>query len=783
MSPSNPEVGKPHEQDKSSGKGLADELRAIAPAGNTHDITEQDSELNKEVRSAANRPASEYHGGRIDRVAPIEASGLRSDDSTRDEVETHLETVYASQADFPGISKASKGQGETMTQPERLKVVEGLTKPESHTFGPGEPFRFLLHAPAQRSPREVGPFLFGRDGNFEKTDEPLNTSLIDQDHTWTFEGNNGFLIEPTDNPDDIISAHPNDAGVNDLSQQDIEFDADGLLAATSSQGYSHINIRAGRVAGVLIRKDRSGNELGDPIKNQQLRDFASDPAHPLTIVEVVVEPQELKAGPASFESKAAGQDMRMWKAKFPEDGALLEVDLARILTGEQPGFKTDEEGYVVRIRKLDEYGQTGGDVDDPAVLEHILHRVQAELIEPAKQQGEAPHEIVALERSTKDAIVDVRVDEAMLHYASYGEGYDRHQAVRLAQGGMETDTYLDGSLRVIASVNSEKFTRRGEIANDPAQMGLIEGKWTDGHDYAPDSFNNRYIAEQFVEFVGEQGAENVVVVYEGMPEEFSTWTSAVQARSESGSLQFLSRQMGVESVPGEPMNINEIIASEFEQRGMTREAIALAFSLRAMQAKPEVSFGGSGETDKAKRSVEDILMDLYPQLTGVGLAERYPVFDEAKKKQLTEDTPEAQADFLRERQGILAKLEPAIAPMNAWLEAMQITGRLEIDRANGELKLVPPLKMAELDADPHKKTRLGEFWADLGVIRDRELSRTVAKQVARGKKVFIAYGGSHVMSTKDVFEQLFGQSQAAFPRQGKMQTGMAFYTDVLGKYH
>lgn len=372
---------------------------------------------------------------------------------------------------------------------------------------------------------------------------------------------------------------------------------------------------------------------------------------------------------------------------------------------------------------------------------------------------------VAIEEETSQLESRERVQKVWGKYASYGEGYDRHQAERLAHGGMEVDTYLGGNLKVIASVNSEKFDpRTGKPAKDVTRYGLMEGKWADGHDYAPDSFNNRYIAEQFQQFVMGQGAENVVLIYEGYPDESGSWSKAVQKRTESGGLQFLARQMGVEAVPGEPLNINEITAAEFENQGLVREVTALAFALRALQARPEYSFGGSGNPEEVKQPVGDILLDIYPQLASVGLSEAYPLFSEDDKKYFTQDIPEAQASFLQIRQEILTKLEPAISKMNEWLATMQISARLEADMANGTLSFVPPLMLSELSADPHGESQLGKFWAEQGAIRDRELSTSVADQVVRGKKVFMAYGGSHVMSTKDVFTALFGEPAQEYPR-------------------
>lgn len=390
-------------------------------------------------------------------------------------------------------------------------------------------------------------------------------------------------------------------------------------------------------------------------------------------------------------------------------------------------------------------------------LRKIVERQQLEVASSMRGQ--------AIEEEANQMESREQVQKVWDKYASYGEGYDKHQVERLAHGGMETDTYLGGRLKVIASVNSEKFEpRTGEPAKDVTRYGLMEGKWADGHDYAPDSFNNRYIADQFQQFVRGQGAENTVLIYEGFPDESGSWSEAVQKRTESGGLQYLARQMGVESVPGEPLNINEITAAEFEAQGLAREVTALAFALRALQSRPEYSFGGSGDSEEAKRPVGDILMDLYPQLAGVGLSDTFPPFSEKDKEYFTQGAVESHADFLNKRQEILTKLEPAIEEMNVWLESMHISSRLEANMTSGELRFEPPALLKELSADPVDQTPLGDFWARQGAIRDREMSTTVAAQVARGKQVFVAYGGSHVMATKDVFTELYSQPSVEYPR-------------------
>lgn len=243
---------------------------------------------------------------------------------------------------------------ESMT---RRSVVEGLSGVQAGRIGVGEEFRYLVTAAVQGHPQEIGTWLDGDGAGFQATDRPVNTSLINEDHNWTFEGNNGFILEPPVNPDDIIAARPHDFASNDMTRQPIDQNAQELLEATSSQGYNQINIRSGKLTGVFIKLTPEGVELGDSIKNQQLRAFAAERSLP--VVELAVEPQELHAGESTVERLSANDSNELWKIKIPGEGMLRELDIIRFQAGERPeGFQADEAGFDMRLRDIDGYGQT-----------------------------------------------------------------------------------------------------------------------------------------------------------------------------------------------------------------------------------------------------------------------------------------------------------------------------------------------------------------------------------------------------------------------------------------
>lgn len=254
---------------------------------------------------------------------------------------------------------------------QRLGVVDNLSEVRAGRIRAGESFRFLVTAAVQAHPRELGTWLDGAGAGFQATNRPVNTSLIDQDHPWTFEGHNGFIIKPPLDPDDVIAARPHDFASNDLHAQPIEQNADELLAATSPKGYNQITIRSGKLAGVFIKLASDGTELGDPVKNQQLREFAQE--HDAPVVEIEVEPQELHAGPVSMDRLPANSGNQLWKISIPEEGSLREIDIIKFQPGETPpGFTVDEAGFDMRLQEIDGYGQTHYVLEDRDSVQKVL---------------------------------------------------------------------------------------------------------------------------------------------------------------------------------------------------------------------------------------------------------------------------------------------------------------------------------------------------------------------------------------------------------------------------
>ena len=298
---------------------------------------------------------------------------------------TMKSNVDQTQAETGDVTKTETEDRGNM---DRLQVVSGLTEAKPGQIEPGEDYRFLITAAVQSSPSELGTWLSGDGQGFRGSDRPVNTSLIDREHNWTFAGENGFILTPPEDGADVIAAKPLDIGSNDLDTQPIQFNADELLGATAKNGYNQVNIASGRLEGVYIRQDEQGQDLGNPRINEQLR--ASAEHHGLPVVEIPVEPILLEAGATQIHELEAKEGSRLWKISLPSDGVLHEIDVIRVKPGETPkGMQLDKRGFDLRIQQLDGYGSSTFINADSEALGQLRSKVEALLLDVAENDREA----------------------------------------------------------------------------------------------------------------------------------------------------------------------------------------------------------------------------------------------------------------------------------------------------------------------------------------------------------------------------------------------------------
>ena len=281
------------------------------------------------------------------------------DDNAKTKPAISPDTVNDLKAMVEEQKPTNKAEITEMSKPTMSEIV---SKPESRRYMPDEEFRFLVHAPLDIHARTEALGL----EEFSLTERPLNTTLIDQDHTWTFEGMSGLIIEPPESDEEVLGAWSYDSGLNDMVREENQPDALRVLEETRPDNYNQVNIRTGRVTGVYIRVREDGSEIGDAQRSKQLREFAA--IHNLPVAEIVVKPQIFAETAAEVHKPTedlTSVEFSIGGKKYRVDALVADPD--RPLAGD-----TAFEGHYIRARSIDQYGEASGDVVDSESLQSVV---------------------------------------------------------------------------------------------------------------------------------------------------------------------------------------------------------------------------------------------------------------------------------------------------------------------------------------------------------------------------------------------------------------------------
>jgi len=226
-----------------------------------------------------------------------------------------------------------------------------LSKPESRRYSSKEKYRFLVHTVLD-DPEGTFSYLSGNQStSFRlKSGKPLNCSLIDQDHTATFEGAAGFIIKPTKDATDILGVWPSDVAIDMQTENKANMTGTEVLAATGQGEYNQIHLNAGQIEGVFIRVAAdTGEELGFPNTNKTLRKLAAQESLP--IVEIAVNPRPIiEAEPVLKEPLGTG-DSKLYQIVLHCNGFEYKIDVVKQLKGQSISF-VDAKGFAVRVAKV-----------------------------------------------------------------------------------------------------------------------------------------------------------------------------------------------------------------------------------------------------------------------------------------------------------------------------------------------------------------------------------------------------------------------------------------------
>ena len=352
----------------------------------------------------------------------------------------------------------------------------------------------------------------------------------------------------------------------------------------------------------------------------------------------------------------------------------------------------------------------------------------SELTEPKAQGG--------TETKLTEGLKDIAArTKAWGEYAGYGPQYQKANAERAASAKIKVDEF--GPVTIIASINVDPQT----------------GTTIDGHDYNPEAQSHKDIEQAWQKYLLETPEAERFVVFEGDSESFTDRDTAIRLRTEAGMMMFFADELGVDRVSGEPTDL--LVADELEKAGIAREETALLFTLRSLA------------THQSDEPIGDMKYDFYPHLESVGF-EGFPVYSEDEKKvfaqsdgEFTDQSPEAIAKRAEINQEIFEKVSPFI---EAWNKSLNEYGLPQlVVTENQEIVFEDPKSRGDVakSANPAGEGIHSERMAATTEIRDRHILDTIADATTAGKKPFVVYGGSHVVSLEPVLAEYYGNVQSS----------------------
>ena len=206
----------------------------------------------------------------------------------------------------------------------------------------------------------------------------------------------------------------------------------------------------------------------------------------------------------------------------------------------------------------------------------------------------------------------------------------------------------------------------------------------------------------------------------------------------------MSDRDGVVSVSGEPSREEQ--TSYLAERGISKEETTLYFLIR------NLTHSRLGMEASEVQIPDDISLQIYGQAALLGL-EGFKTFSEEEKEEIQKDPQKMEQ--LRSQGKALAE------SLNSVLERMGLP-TFEIGSADDSNKVTfsSPQDIVDLAKswDPSNQTgRLAEIQRILTECRDRHLFQLITNAIREGKRPFVTYGGSHVMSLEPVFEKYFSE--------------------------
>lgn len=321
----------------------------------------------------------------------------------------------------------------------------------------------------------------------------------------------------------------------------------------------------------------------------------------------------------------------------------------------------------------------------------------------------------------EEATEDMNIEEAWNHYASIGSHeYEIANQERIKDGTIKISRI--GDVTLVANIKLD-----------------VDGNVVSGHDYNPEAQSMKDTEKAWEQYLAETAPEQRVLIYEGDESVYGSRDEAIAQRTDSGLAQFLAHEAGVEGRRGEPTPTEEMQA--LIEKGVSRDEVlalmvgrglegtlsnddpnALAGSIYHQAAELNRD-GFTNYTEKQKEAIirEDRVEELMQEMNKKA-ASLVPILNESFRSTLD------SVDLFILRDGTVA-MNPELVDN----PQEKIFNKLHWD-GDGRMS-----QIARLDME----------------VRDRFIFERIIAAAHDGKKPFVPYGGSHVVTLEPALRAYF----------------------------
>lgn len=317
-----------------------------------------------------------------------------------------------------------------------------------------------------------------------------------------------------------------------------------------------------------------------------------------------------------------------------------------------------------------------------------------------------------------------REEAAWEHYVHIGSPeYEQANAERIKDSKIKVATVGTGdqSVTMVASIKVDPET----------------GQAVSGHEYRPEAESMRDTETAFANYLAATPPEQRFVIYEGDERVFADRDEAITKAADSGLAQYLAAKEQIGTVSAEPTEAETI--EVMERLGVNRQELLALYVARGLATQIE-----NGEADFLSGSINH-------HAASLGI-EGFHGYTEAEKEAIAASgkLDAVKAELNKKVGEILPTLNELYKPVLDGKELLVIA-------EGGNIVLNPEFTDSIADLSLNKLGWSGEHRinevAKLSMeMRDRVIFHRILQAYNNGKRPFVVYGGSHIVTLQPALE-------------------------------